>query len=151
MAEHLDFNFDLQLVFASMNGRVSAAINRRLGRNLRAKDLPITPEQWTIMDVLWKGDGVSQKYLCEMTCKDKPSMTRLLDNLVRQKLAKRKINPKSRRSNLIYLTDIGKELESATSDVIDKTLKEVFSGISQEEMKNGQNTLRKVYDNIEED
>ena len=86
MTEYSNFNFDLQLICASLNGRVSAAINRALGRKLKKNGIPLTPEQWAIMDVLWEHDNVTQKYLCEMTCKDKPSMTRLIDNLVKMKL-----------------------------------------------------------------
>ena len=29
------FNFDIQLIFAILNGKVSAAINRKLSRNFR--------------------------------------------------------------------------------------------------------------------
>ncbi|MBO5796050.1 MAG: MarR family transcriptional regulator, partial [Bacteroides sp.] len=32
-------NFDMQLIFAIMNGKVSAAINRKLYRNFRAMGL----------------------------------------------------------------------------------------------------------------
>jgi hypothetical protein len=38
------FNFDMHLVFAMMNGRVSAAINRNLYRNFRANGIDISPE-----------------------------------------------------------------------------------------------------------
>ena len=39
------FNFDIQLIFAILNGKVSAAINRKLSRNFRQNGLEITPEQ----------------------------------------------------------------------------------------------------------
>ena len=41
------FNFDIRLIFAILNGKVSAAINRKLSRNFRQNGLEITPEQWT--------------------------------------------------------------------------------------------------------
>ena len=43
------FNFDIQLIFAILNGKVSAAINRKLNRNFRQNGLEITPEQWTVL------------------------------------------------------------------------------------------------------
>ena len=37
------FNFDIRLIFAILNGKVSAAINRKLSRNFRQNGLEITP------------------------------------------------------------------------------------------------------------
>ena len=78
------FNFDIQLIFAILNGKVSAAINRKLSRNFRQNGMDITPEQWTVLLFLWEKDGVTQQELCNATFKDKPSMTRLIDNMERE-------------------------------------------------------------------
>ncbi len=43
------FSFDIQLIFAILNGKVSAAINRKLSRNFRQNGVEITPEQWTVL------------------------------------------------------------------------------------------------------
>ena len=75
------FSFDIQLIFAILNGKVSAAINRKLSRNFRQNGVEITPEQWTVLLFLWEKDGVTQQELCNATFKDKPSMTRLIDNM----------------------------------------------------------------------
>ncbi len=45
------FSFDIQLIFAILNGKVSAAINRKLSRNFRQNGVDITPEQWTVLFV----------------------------------------------------------------------------------------------------
>ena len=73
--------FDIGLIFAILNGRVSAAINRQLSRNFKKYEVNITPEQWTVLIYLWEKDGVTQQELCNATYKDKPSMTRLIDNM----------------------------------------------------------------------
>ena len=101
------FRVDLQLVFAILNGKVSTAINRKLSRNFRQEGVEITPEQWTILLFLWEKDGVTQQELCNATFKDKPSMTRLIDNMERQHLVVRISDKKDRRNNLIHLTKTG--------------------------------------------
>ena len=53
------FNFDIRLIFAILNGKVSAAINRKLYRNFRQNGLEISPEQWTVLIFLWEKDGVN--------------------------------------------------------------------------------------------
>ena len=61
------FNFDIRLIFAILNGKVSAAINRKLYRNFRQGGLEISPEQWTVLIFLWEKDGVTQQELCNVS------------------------------------------------------------------------------------
>ena len=67
---------NIEMVFALMSGKLSAAINRKLYRSFRKLSIDITPEQWTVLYYLWSRDGVTQQELCNVTFKDKPSMTR---------------------------------------------------------------------------
>ena len=141
------FNFDISLIFAILNGKVSAAINRRLIRNFRENDLDITPEQWTVLLFLWEKDGVSQQELCNATFKDKPSMTRLIDNMERQNLVVRIASKSDRRTNLVYLTRQGRELEDRARNVANRTLKEALTGVTTEELRISQEVLRTIFSN----
>lgn len=144
------FNFDIKLIFAILNGKVSAAIYRKLYRNFRLYNLEITPEQWTVLLYLWEKDGVTQQELCNATYKDKPSMTRLIDNMEKQNLVVRISSKTDRRINQIHLTRIGKELEEKSRFVANKTLKEALKGLSTEELKISQEVLRKVFFNTKD-
>ena len=148
MIEH--FNFDIQIIFAILNGKVSAAINRKLYRNFRQNGMEITPEQWTVLLYLWKQDGVTQQELCNATFKDKPSMTRLIDNMERQHLVVRISDKADRRTNLIHLTKTGKELEEKAYEIVDQTLQEALNGITLDELSISQEVLRKIFDNTKE-
>ena len=131
------FSFDIQLIFAILNGKVSAAINRKLSRNFRQNGVEITPEQWTVLLFLWEKD-------------DKPSMTRLIDNMERQHLVVRIADKRDRRTNLIHLTKTGRELEGKARFIANKTLKEALQGLTLEELKVSQDVLRKVFTNIKD-
>jgi DNA-binding MarR family transcriptional regulator len=52
-----------------------------LQKNFKQANLDITIEQWSVLYHLWKEDGMSQQQLCDATFRDKPSITRLVDNL----------------------------------------------------------------------
>lgn len=143
------FNFDIQLIFAILNGKVSAAINRKLYRNFRQNGLEISPEQWTVLLFLWKKDGVTQQELCNATFKDKPSMTRLIDNMERQHLVVRISDKNDRRTNLIYLTKTGKELETKAGEIVNLTLREALDGVSIHELEIGQEVLKKIFKNTQ--
>jgi DNA-binding MarR family transcriptional regulator len=144
------FNFDINLIFAILNGKVSAAINRKLYRNFRLNGLEMTPEQWTVMIYLWEKDGVAQQELCNATFKDKPSMTRLIDNMERQHLVVRISDKKDRRNNLIHLTKTGKDIEPQARIVVSKTLKEALQGIEVKDLQISQDVLKKIFLNIKD-
>ena len=144
------FNFDIRLIFAILNGKVSAAINRKLIRNFRKNDIDITPEQWTVLIFLWEKDGVTQQELCNATFKDKPSMTRLIDNMEKQHLVVRIANKEDRRTNLIHLTKTGKDLETNARLIANRTLVEALRGLTFDELTVSQEVLRKIFNNIKE-
>ena len=144
------FNFDIRLIFAILNGKVSAAINRKLYRNFRQYNIDITPEQWTVLLYLWEKDGVTQQELCNATFKDKPSMTRLIDNMERLNLVVRISNKMDRRTNLTHLTKRGRDLEEMSRFVANKTLKEALKGLTIEELDISQEVLRKVFTNTKD-
>ena len=144
------FNFDISLIFAILNGKVSAAINRRLIRNFRENGLEITPEQWTVLLFLWEKDGVSQQELCNATFKDKPSMTRLIDNMERQHLVVRISDKRDRRTNLVHLTKTGRELEGKAFVIANQTLKEALKEVSMDDLKIAQEVLKKIFQNIKD-
>ena len=141
---------ELDLIFPIINGKVSMAINRKLYRNFRKEGLEITPEQWTVLSYLWKSDGVTQQKLCDITFKDKPSMTRLLDNLVKQDLVVRKTPVTDRRSNLIYLTDAGRSIQDKADAAVYDTMEYALAGIDEEGLLHVRNILKLVFDNIQE-
>ncbi|MDR0824294.1 MAG: MarR family transcriptional regulator [Prevotella sp.] len=148
--EILNLNQDLDLIFPIINGKVSMAINRMMYRNFRKKGLDITPEQWTVLAFLWRKDGVTQQILCNSTFKDKPSMTRLLDNLSKQNLVYRNASTSDRRSNLIFLTDAGKAIEQKATEAVYETMDAALAGIDEEGSRQVRSLLAAVFGNISE-
>ena len=138
-----------QEVFEILTGKISTTINRALLRAFSLEDIRITTEQWSVLSSLWKEDKITQQQLCDLTRKDKPSMTRLLDNLQKNKLVVRVAHPSDRRINLIHLTahgvSIKEKVMKIVSDVVDKAL----SGISDEEISVSRNVLTKIIQNLD--
>src|SRR3982074_2841293 len=98
-------------LYSFITGKASTAIGRRLQKNFKLSALDITIEQWSVLYHLWKEDGLSQQQLCEATFRDKPSITRLVDNLEKLNLVKRVPSDNDRRINLIYLTGGAQKLK----------------------------------------
>jgi DNA-binding MarR family transcriptional regulator len=135
-------------LYSFITGKASTAIARRLQKNFKEADIDITIEQWSVLYHLWKEDGQSQQQLCAATFRDKPSITRLVDNLEKSKLVKRVASKNDRRSNLIFLTNDAKNLEQKTMEVANRTLNESLEGVSNEQIETAKVVLQMVYDNL---
>lgn len=143
-------DFDVSLIFAILNGKVFAAINRKLQRNFTRSGLGITPEQWTVLFYLSQQDMVSQRELCDKVYKDKPSMTRIIDAMERNKLVERRANPTDRRSNLIHLTPRGYATKDRAEKIAMITQRESLRGLGLTDINIAQDVLRRVFDNTVE-
>ncbi len=135
-------------LYSFITGMASTAIARRLQKNFKQQGIEITIEQWSVLYHLWKKDGVSQQELCNATFRDKPSITRLLDNLEKIKLVKRVASPTDRRQNLIVLTDAARNMQDHTMEVASNTLNEALEGVVVSDVDRAKVVLQKVYDNL---
>ncbi len=135
-------------LYSFITGKASTAIARRLQKNFKQANVDITIEQWSVLYHLWKQDGLSQQQLCEATFRDKPSITRLVDNLEKLSLVKRVASREDRRINMIYLTQQAKDLQEQTMDLANQTLNEALEGVTNGQIEIAKEVLQKVYDNL---
>jgi DNA-binding MarR family transcriptional regulator len=143
-----DNQFKRGELYSFITGKASTAVARRLQRNFKESGIDITIEQWSVLYHLWKEDGQSQQQLCDATFRDKPSITRLVDNLEKSKLVKRVASESDRRSNLIFLTKDAKSLEQKTMEVANRTLNEALEGVDNNQIEIAKEVLQMVYDNL---
>ena len=135
-------------LYSVINGMASTAVARRLQKNFRLAGLEITIEQWSVLYHLWKQDALSQQELCNRTFRDKPSITRLIDNLEKQKLVKRMPSKEDRRINLVCLTETAKLLQDKTIELANQTMDEALVGVHKNEIEIVKQVFQKVYDNL---
>jgi len=135
-------------LYSFITGKASTALARRLQKNFKQNGMEITIEQWSVLYHLWKQDGLSQQELCNATFRDKPSITRLVDNLEKLKLVRRVSSKEDRRMNLIYLTETAKRIQDQTMDLANQTLNEALVNVDPAEIELCKSVLQQVYDNL---
>ena len=135
-------------LYSFITGKASIAIARRLQKKFNASGLNLTIEQWSVLYHLWKEDGKSQQELCNATFRDKPSITRLVDNLEKLGLVKRVASESDRRINKVYLTKQAQKLQDETMLLAEETLNEALDGVPAEQVNLCKEVLQKVYDNL---
>ena len=135
-------------LYSFITGVANTAIARRLQKKFNHADLSLTIEQWSVLYHLWKQDGISQQDLCRATFRDKPSMTRLVDNLEKAGLVKRVASKDDRRKNLIRLTEKAHDLQNVCHGFAAETVEEALEGVDNEKIEVCKEVLKVVYENL---
>ena len=135
-------------LYSFITGKASTAIARRLQKNFKQAGVEVTIEQWSVLYHLWKEDGMSQQQLCDATFRDKPSITRLVDNLEKLKPVKRVASKDDRRINMIYLTPEAAHLQEQSMDLANQTLNEALDGVTNGQIEMAKEVLQRVYENL---
>jgi len=135
-------------LYSFITGKASTAIARRLQKKFNSSGINLTIEQWSVLYHLWKEDGRSQQDLCNATFRDKPSITRLIDNLEKLNLVKRVSHDKDRRINKVFLTKQAQKLQEETMQLAEETLNEALAGVPPDQIEMCKEVLQKVYDNL---
>jgi DNA-binding MarR family transcriptional regulator len=141
--------FTTENLYTILSGRTHSAFNRALLNNFRQNNIPLTKEQWTVLGVLWKTDGCTQQTLAEQTSRDKPGITRLIDNLEKENLVERHPDANDKRLKLIFLTPKGKSIEKEVMTIVDQTLKDAVRDIEPERLQIVKETFLQIYNNLE--
>ena len=138
-----------QEVFDILTGKISTTINRALLRAFAQEEVNITTEQWSVMSCLWHEEKITQQQLCDLTSKNKPSMTRLIDNLEKNNLVFRHSHPTDRRVNLIHLTKAGADLREKVTGIVQSVVDRALMDISENDVAISRQVLTKIISNLD--
>ena len=119
-----------------------------IAAKLRQENVPLTPEQFLLIDLLWNQGSMSQQQLADQMQKDKNSVTKLVDAIERKGFVFRQQNAFDRRSNTLVLTDKALELRDDAKQKGISILDEMLEGISEAELRAFLSTLNKLNVNM---
>lgn len=141
-------NYNLEESLGYLIGRAGRAMANRLNQNFEKAGFDVTCEQWAVLMNLWHKNGQSQKDLAGVTCKDKTSITRLIDGIEKRNLVVRIPDKKDGRQKLIYLTNKGKEFQQKLLQLVKKTLGEAQGSINIQDLETCKSVLKQVVRNL---
>lgn len=119
-----------------------------LAAKLRENGVPLTPEQFMLIDLLWNQGEMTQQQLADQLQKDKNSVTKLVDAIERKGFVVRQQNLNDRRSNTLVLTEKANLLKPGAKQKGISILDQMLEGISEEELRNFLVTLGKLNRNM---
>ena len=123
-------------------------LKQYLAAKLRKNDVPLTPEQFMLIDLLWNQGEMSQQEIADQLHKDKNSVTKLVDAIERKGFVVRQQNKNDRRSNTLVLTEKAMFLKPVAKQKGISILDKMLEGISEEELRAFLETLHKLNQNM---
>ena len=116
---------------------------------LQENGINITPEQFLVLDILWKEQSLSQQKIADIIQKDKNSVTKIIDSLEKKNHVRREVDKNDRRINKIELTDEAVALEKLTTEVAINFMNDVVKGIDNKDLDTFVNVMRQIKNNLE--
>ncbi len=130
--------------------RTTRLVKLNFHQAFKSIGLSLTPEQWVIMDLLKNENGLSQTALAEQSFKDAPSISRIIDTLVKKNYVVRKASPNDRRSFEIFLSQEGKDVVKKTLPIVNELREKSWQNLSKEDYENFIKIINQVFRNMEQ-
>lgn len=131
--------------------RTARKVKQYAQRRFNAENYDITVDQWLILKNLNSQNDLNQSQLAEITGKDHPTLTRIIDLLCRKGLTERKIHPSDRRAFNIHLTDLGKDRVVEWSPKMSEIRMKAWENLTEEDYLNLKRILDTIYNNLDDE
>ncbi|HPK09506.1 MAG TPA: MarR family transcriptional regulator [Saprospiraceae bacterium] len=128
--------------------RTAKMMKLYFSRFLNNSDAGVTVDQYVISSILHKNGIMSQQDLAEMSHKDAPTVTRILDIMVEKNLIDRIQDANDRRKFAISLTDTGIEKYRNLEQEVDIFRSECYHGLDDADLEVFSRCLDKIFDNL---
>lgn len=126
-------------------------IVNRLTLNLRGnfRPLKITLSRWRVLSTLTAQDGRSIGQLADYMVMEQPALSRVIDQMERDRLVVRRMASDDNRVVRVYLTPAGQQMFEEIRPLEIQHYKKVIDGIDQDELRQLSALLQKVWENID--
>jgi DNA-binding MarR family transcriptional regulator len=146
---HPTFSFDdydnvIGFVVSQASYRLAQALDEviaNLGSDIRPREFPI-------LNRLHQHGALNQVQLADLTYKDRPAITRMLDRLIARKLVSKVPDPMDRRAFVVSLTPRGAALRNNIVPLMVARLQSACGGIPQKNLDIAVATLKQISSQI---
>ncbi len=129
--------------------RTSRRIKQFATQRFKEANFDITVDQWHILKHLDINNDKNQSDLAELTGKDHPTLTRIIDLLCKKNLTQRKQHPTDRRSFLVTLTANGEEKMKQWTPIVTNIRMKAWENLSEKDYNDLKRILDTIYQTLE--
>lgn len=138
----LDDNLIFQL------GAIARKVHQHVERVFHKENLDITPEQFSLLTILWYNEGISIKELADRSQRDKTTISRVVNNMIKRDLIRRLDNMDDKRAKRIFLTEHGRNLQDQLVMLSGEIYVQALGNLSDEELDHTLAVFQKIEKNL---
>ncbi|OIP99753.1 MAG: MarR family transcriptional regulator [Zetaproteobacteria bacterium CG2_30_46_52] len=137
-------DFELERAIGFYVNRAAYLMSEGVAKRFSEAGFLLTAQDFGILFRLHKEDGLTQMQLASLMMRDKTTITRRLDGLVKKRLIERRTDAADRRHFRIHLSEEGKAAMPILMAVVANFQIEALTDVSDEEKQITINTLQKI-------
>lgn len=128
--------------------RTTRLVKLNFHQTFKNAGLNLTPEQWVVLDLLNNCNGLSQSDLAEQSFKDAPSISRIIDTLVKKGYVQRKAAANDRRKFEIFLTPEGRKTVETLLPIVNDLRARSWQHLSSKDYEEFLRIMNQVFENM---
>jgi len=134
--------------YSAILDRTARKVKQYAQASFASNDFDLTVDQWAVVKSLYNEDPMTHKALAEKCGKDQPTLTRIVDILIKKGLARRIEHPSDRRCLRLELTEAGREKVDRLSPKVAAIRMKAWENLSDEDFAHFTRILNTIYDNL---
>lgn len=123
-------------------------IRNALQKQLNEAGFDLTVDQWVLIDHIERQPGVSQNELAELTFKDPPTVTRIVDLIEKKGLVERAPAAGDRRKFNLFLTVKGQELYKHAFPIVAEIRRKGWGNLEEADYQHFVRIMDSIYNNF---
>lgn len=123
-------------------------IRNSIQKRLNEAGVDLTVDQWVVIDHISRDVGTSQNSLAEITFKDPPTVTRIVDILEKKGLVERRMAVGDRRKFNLFLTEKGESVYQSAFTVVAEIRRIGWGDLSETDYQNFVRIMDSIYANF---
>jgi len=135
--------------YSYLLNRTAARVKSYAQQKFASGEFDVTVDQWLILKSLNDGRYLKQKELAEITGKDMPTLTRIIDLVCKKGLTERVIHKDDRRSFTVHLTAAGIAKLDELSPKVSEIRMKAWENLTDQDYEQLKTILNKIYQNLE--
>jgi DNA-binding MarR family transcriptional regulator len=129
-------------------GEVARLLHKNLAQAFEEEGFGVTPEQFSVLALLWYKEGINQQDIANELRRDKTTIARMIENMVKRNLIVKVPDQLDKRNNLVYLTKKGKELQNEMVQTSGFAYFKTMQHLTPREVAAGLAVLKKLTKNL---
>lgn len=137
-------DFSLERAVGFFVNRAAYLMSEGVAKRFGEAGFQLTAQDFGILFRLYQDDGLTQMQIADLMMRDKTTITRRLDGLVKKGLIERRTDAVDRRHVRIHLSEVGRASMPRLVAVVAYFQIEALTDVSDEEKQITINTLQKI-------